>query len=145
MKSARVFTVSCIAFLLLLGTVLAQDTSPARKSGRNPAIGTWEGKASNSQGGEMPVTITLKREADKIVGDIVTAEGKYTVTGGSFSEGKLAFDFENPEGAGKVTATVKQNVMTGEWTFGGEKGTFECTRVTAGKPAPGKAQITPKP
>jgi hypothetical protein len=131
--------------LLLLGTAMAQGTSPARKSGRNPAIGTWEGTAKDSQGGEMPVTITLKREGEKIVGDIATPEGKFTVTGGSFAEGKLALDFENPEGTGKVTGSIKQNVMTGEWTFGTDKGSFECNRAEAGKSAPSKTPTTPKP
>jgi hypothetical protein len=145
MKSARTFTVSCVSLLLLLGTALAQGASPARKSGRNPAIGAWEGTAKNSEGEELQVTIKLKAEGDKIVGVVETPEGNYTVTGGSFAEGKLALDIENPQGTGKVTAAIKQNAMTGEWTFGADKGTFECARAAAGKTAPAKAPPAPKP
>jgi hypothetical protein len=143
MKNVRSGTILCVSLLLFAATALSQGTSQ-RGSSRNPASGTWEGTARNTEGGELPVTMKLKSDGDKIIGDIETPEGNYTVSGGSYAEGKLTLDIENPQGTGKVTASIKQNAMKGEWTFGADKGTFECKRAAAAKPAP-KEPANPKP
>jgi hypothetical protein len=132
------------AAALLLEACFAQSTTPTRKSSGNPAAGTWEGKAKGTQQ-EIPLTMELKADGAKMLGEIRTPQGAYSVTGGSYAKGKLSLDFKNNEAAGKLSATIKQNKMSGEWTFGTDSGTFECARsAAAAKPAPPAPQPAKK-
>jgi len=122
------------ALLFLFVSAFGQKapTKPGAKTGASEIAGRWDGGVS-AGGAAMRITLELKTEGSKVVGQISSPHGNWAVTDVKFAEGKWAIAWRTPEGAtGKMTGTVTGEKMTGDWDFSPAfVGTFELTRATS--------------
>jgi hypothetical protein len=81
--------------------------------------------------GDIPVTLELQNQANKISGKLESPHGVGTIKEGSYDAGRLSikFDFGGEEGV--ITGLLKGDEITGEWGVGGGGGTVELKRVAA--------------
>lgn len=102
------------------------------KSSTSEIVGKWEGGVS-AGGAAMNITLELKNEGNKIVGQINNPHGSWTVTDVKFANGKWTIAWRTPEdGTGKMIGTIKDNKLAGDWDFSPAfVGTFELTKATS--------------
>src|SRR6185503_21194100 len=64
----------------------------------DPITGEWEA-AAEAQGTQIPFTLKLKLEGDKVTGTSDSAQGSAPLSKGTFVAGKISFSLETPNGA----------------------------------------------
>jgi hypothetical protein len=103
----------------------AMAAAPASSAGGStatagdPISGDWDGSA-DAQGTEIPFTLKLKLEGDKLTGSSDSAQGSATITKGTFAGGKLTFSMDTPNGAIGFTGTLSGGKITGDFDFAGQ-------------------------
>jgi hypothetical protein len=99
--------------------------------------GKYTGLAKSAAIGEFPITVVIKNENGKLTGSIDTPQGALSITGGTFSEGKLNLKFDAGGNEGTVTGQLKDDKITGEFSVAGQTGTVELKKDGAmdAKPA----------
>ena len=102
----------------------------AAKSGANEVAGKWEGGVTVGDR-SMRMTLVLRSEGNKIVGQISNAHGDWAVTDVKFASGKWAIAWRTPEGGtGKMIGVLKDNKLAGDWDNSPAfVGTFELTKA----------------
>lgn len=130
------FTRTLTLFLslsLLLVCAIGQKTLAGQtaKPGANELVGKWEGGVTVGDRG-MRMTLVLRNEGNKLVGQISNAHGDWTVTDVKFANGKWTIAWRTPEGGtGKMIGTLKDNKLAGDWDNSPAfVGTFELTKAT---------------
>ena len=127
MKSSTVtrLSVALVVIGLCAGIVFAQ---PAAAPQADTLSGRYEGTAK-SDGGQMPVTLELKKDGNKIVGRATSGEMVAEITEGTFADGLLKLKLGDH---GSLTAKVEGDKITGDWISPARKGTVELKKVPAG-------------
>ena len=97
-------------------------------------VGTWQGRFTMPQGG-INIEMTLRTEAGKIVGEMKTPHGPWTVTEAKYSEGKWEILVRTPDNdTGQLKGVLSGDKLEGEYMFppnvGGE---FKMTRAKGAK------------
>jgi major membrane immunogen (membrane-anchored lipoprotein) len=109
-------------------TKSAGDAAPSTPAGSAPAgassagdplSGEWEGSA-DAGGQQIPFTLKLKLEGEKVTGTSETAQGAIPLTDGKFSAGKLSFAIDTGQGLIKLNGMVKEGKIDGEFDFAGQ-------------------------
>lgn len=85
----------------------------------DPISGEWDANA-DAQGQQIPFTLTLKLEGDKVTGESTGQGGTTPLTNGSWKDGKLSFTIDTPNGAIVLTAMIKDGKLVGEYDFAGQ-------------------------
>ncbi|HKV38187.1 MAG TPA: hypothetical protein VJX67_03160 [Blastocatellia bacterium] len=103
-------------------------TQPAAGSAMDPLSGDWDGSA-DAQGNQVPFTLTLKLDGDKVSGQSVSALGTATITKGAWADNKLNIALDTPAGELTLTATLKDGKLVGDFDFAGQaQGKWEATK-----------------
>jgi hypothetical protein len=103
----------------------AMAAAPASSAGGgaaasgDPVSGEWDATA-DAQGTEIPFTLKLKLEGDKVTGSSDSAQGSATISKGTFAGGKLSFSMDTPNGAIGFTGMLAGGKITGDFDFAGQ-------------------------
>jgi hypothetical protein len=108
-------------FLLATSAAVAQDTLSGKYEGVVKAAGVAEEKLS----------LELKNDGGKISGRLTNGSTAVDVTEGTFANSKLALKLGAAAKDGTISATVAGDTITGDWTAGATKRSFELKRVPA--------------
>ena len=119
-----------LSLSLLSVCVLGQKALASQKASTNEIVGKWEGGVTVGER-SMQITLELKNEGNKVVGQLHTAHGAWTVTDVKFASGKWTIGWRTPEDTtGKLIGTLKDNKLAGDWDFSPAfVGTFELTKA----------------
>jgi hypothetical protein len=85
----------------------------------DPLSGEWDGSAE-AQGTNIPFTLKLKLDGEKVSGSSESAQGSVPISKGTFVANKLTFSLETPNGAIVLTGMVKEGKIAGEFDFAGQ-------------------------
>ncbi len=102
------------------------------KSSTSEIVGKWEGGVS-AGGAAMNITLELKNEGNKIVGQINNPHGSWDGDRCEVCQRKWTIAWRTSEdGTGKMIGTLKDNKLAGDWDFSPAfVGTFELTKATS--------------
>jgi tricorn protease len=104
--------------------------------------GTWEGSAAGVEGqaGGLPFSMKVTLGADGAVTARITSMMFSGNATGTFDKATGALSLTMPVGNAQatLTGTVKDGAVSGEWTAGNTKGTWNAKRTVAGADEPEK-------
>ena len=103
----------------VVATAPAAAAASAPAAAGDPITGDWEASAE-AQGTQIPFTLKLKLEGDKVTGTSDSAQGSAALSKGTFVAGKLSFSLETPNGAIGFTGMVKDAKIVGDFDFAGQ-------------------------
>jgi hypothetical protein len=93
-------------------------------------VGGFEGSAISGQAGKLDISLNLLCTDGHYAGTLNTPLGLYTMTAGSFEEGRLRLQFGQSGVAGvMVEAKALGNELEGTFTSGDDKGPFQLRRT----------------
>src|SRR5215471_9377412 len=93
----------------------------AKPAPGDPVSGEWDATA-DAQGTEVPFTLKLALAGGKVTGESSSAMGTAPLSEGTFTNDKLSFTLEIPQGKLTFTATVKDGKITGDFDMAGMGG-----------------------
>jgi hypothetical protein len=122
-------------FLLASSAALAQDT----------LSGKYEGVVKSAGAADEKVWLELKNEGGKISGRLTKAQTAIDITEGTLAEAKLTLKLGAAAKDGTISGVVDGEKITGDWTAGAAKRSFEIKKVpaTAAAPPKGPAESAP--
>ena len=116
--------VSITVCLVALGlTGFAQSKEKSLKPG--PLTGTWECISHGSSRGDMAFTLDLQQEKDTVAGSVTSPIGSSDLSSASFKNKTLEIQIESDKGDYVLTGKLKDGKLSGDWTHGDEKGSWE--------------------
>jgi hypothetical protein len=108
-----------MAVLLVATLALSAD-----KEG--PMTGTWNCQAKGGPEGDMPFTLYLQQDGEKVDGSVSSPIGGTQITSGSFKNNTLEIHIDSPEGNYVLTAKFDKGELSGTWSKDEDsKGTWE--------------------
>jgi len=100
----------------------------AKPAAKDPLTGEWDGTA-DVQGMTIPFTLKLAVDGEKVTGESSSAQGTATISKGSWSQEKLAFTLETPNGNIAFTGALKGGKLEGDFDFAGQmQGKWSATK-----------------
>jgi hypothetical protein len=81
--------------------------------------GDWEAVA-NANGQNVPFTLTLKLDGDKITGGSTSELGNSEITEGTYKDGKLVFKLNGSSGVIAMVAVLQDGKLNGDFDFAGQ-------------------------
>ena len=123
MTFPRISLLLAITSLLLViaSSVAAQ---PQQQPTLDQFVGNYKGTAKMASG-EAEVTLEIKNVDGKVSGHAISANNDYQIASGEIAGGKLVLKFSD---AASLTLTRKDDVLTGDWIRGAQKGTVELKK-----------------
>lgn len=103
-------TTSRILFFFLLLTFLA--LSACGRKAADP-VGVWRGTIKNNSGETVAFTLEVKRDGEKIIGELVNGDERTVSTSGSFEADKLKLNYDFYDA--KLTATIDGDHLQGSF------------------------------
>ncbi|MBS1789359.1 MAG: TlpA family protein disulfide reductase [Acidobacteria bacterium] len=127
---------SRIAPFLLISLLLVV-TSCGRKAA--DPIGIWRGAIRNDSGETVAFTLAVKRNGDKLVGELVNGDERTTSTSGSFANGTLTlrYDFYDAGLVATIDGDHLQGTFERQWQKQRLKRELHAMRNAAAKPVSG--------
>lgn len=121
----------CLLLLFLTGFASAKDKKP--KPG--PLTGTWQCTGHGAPQGDMPFTLTLEQDKDKVSGSVSSPLGSTEIASGSFKKKSVQIRIESPQANYLLTGKLRKNELSGEWSTDTQlKGTWEGKKLTTSTP-----------
>ena len=111
----------CFIALGLAGSVRAKENYLKPE----PLTGTWECTSHGSSRGDMPFTLDLQQEREIVSGSASSPIGSAELSSASFKNNTLQIQIDSDDADYVLTANLKDGKLSGEWTHGDEKGTWE--------------------
>ncbi|MHB8653533.1 MAG: hypothetical protein ACYDA9_06605 [Terriglobia bacterium] len=111
-------------FLIAAGIA---GVAPAREKSLKPGplTGTWECTSHGSSRGDMEFTLDLQQEKETVAGSVTSPIGSADLSSASFKHKILQIQIDSDQGDYLLTAKLKDGRLSGEWSHGDEKGTWE--------------------
>ena len=100
----------------------AQQDKDKDKVAADPVSGDWDGLVETPDQ-NMPFTLKLTLDKDKITGEVGSTQGAGPITAGTWDakESKVVVSFTYVDGAAiTMTGTLKDDQMTGSLSYGGQ-------------------------
>lgn len=128
----RKITQLVLAALLSITAVgqVAKQSPPAEIAGR------YEGFATSSVYGRVPLVVELRYDKQTIVGSMNTPLGDFNIVQASYAEGKLGFKAESYDDEGVITLNFTAGRFVGAYDGFGDKGSIELARTGPPSPVP---------
>jgi len=131
MKAKHRWVLSVVA--LLLATVLVQHAIAAGGAPGKEIVGHWEGTFLMGKS-DIPVKLELRADGNKIVGELQTPHGPWTVTDAKYEDGKWNVEIHGPENAGMMQGVLNGDKFEGNYQFPPNAGgDFKLSRVKKAK------------
>jgi len=132
MKAKHRWALSVVT--LLLAMVFVQHAMAA--GGGAPGkeiVGHWEGTLAMGKS-DIPVKLELRADGNKIVGELQTPHGPWTVTDAKYEDGKWNVEIHGPENAGMMQGVLNGDKFEGNYQFPPNAGgDFKLSRVKKAK------------
>lgn len=127
-------SLAVVTFVLASSAALAQDT----------LSGKYEGVLKAAGAADEKVWLELKNDGGKISGRLTKGQSAVDVTEGTLAETKLTLKLGAAAKDGTISGVVAGETITGDWTAGTAKRSFELKKVaaTAAAPAAGAANLS---
>jgi hypothetical protein len=94
----------------------------------DPISGEWDA-AADANGTQLPFTLKLKLEGDKVTGSSDSAQGSAALSKGSWVGNKLSFNLDTGNGVIGMTAVIKDGKLVGDFDFAGQMtGKWEASK-----------------
>jgi len=116
-----------LMLFLLAGVAIASD-----KEG--PLTGTWDCQSKGGPQGDMPFTLNLEQSGENVGGSVSSPIGGTQISSGSFKSNTLEIHIDSPDGSYILVAKYDKDTLSGTWSIGNDKGTWEGKK----QPAAGK-------
>lgn len=126
-------SLAVVTFLLASSAAMAQDSLSGKYEGVVKAAGVADEK----------VWLELKNDAGKISGRLTKGQTAMDITEGTLAESKLTLKLGAAAKDGTISGVVDGEKITGDWTAGAAKRSFELKKVPATAAAPGPAESAP--
>ena len=121
-------------FVIVASMAIVASAQPATaQNAADTLSGRYEG-VTKTEGAEVPLTLELKKEGDKITGRAVGRETVAEISEGTFVGGTLTLKFADRKGS--LTAKVDGDKIVGDWVNDARKGTVELKKVVPAAVAP---------
>jgi len=117
-------TVSLLSVIALAS--LAQAQTPPTS---DPLSGKFEGMVNGARGVDTRLTLEIINNRGKVSGRFVTPQGASEISKGKFERGKLTLKLGTGKTAGRITAQLHDDKLTGEWIEGKQKRSIELSKV----------------
>lgn len=114
-------SLAVVTFLLASSAALAQDT----------LSGKYEGVVKTAGAADEKVSLELKNDGGKISGRLTKGQSAIDVTEGTLAETKLTLKLGAAAKDGTINGVVTGDTLTGDWTAGAAKRSFELKKVMA--------------
>lgn len=111
----------------------APRTQPAAAG--SPIDGRWEGTVDTPDGPSQAIA-ELKLDGGVIKGTMTAGQYSLVITGGTLNGEAVSLAFDVSDMPGTMTATLKDGVLEGSWSVGGDGGGFTLKKTVAAAPAP---------
>jgi hypothetical protein len=119
---------ACILVFGIASTLCARDRNP--KPG--PLTGTWECTSHGGSNGDMQFTLTLEQDKDTVTGSVTSPIGSSELTDATYNRKTLEIHIASDQDEYILTGRLKGGKLSGEWSHGAEKGSWEGTKQKAG-------------
>lgn len=129
---------SRIAFFVLASLILV-STACTRKT--TDPVGVWRGIIKNNSGETVAFTLEVKRDGDKLVGELVNGDERTASTSGSFENGTLTlrYDFYDAGLVATIDGDHLQGSFERQWQKQRLKRELHAMRNATAKPASEKS------
>lgn len=124
-------SLALVTFLLASSAALAQDT----------LSGKYEGVVKTAGAADEKVSLELKNDGGKISGRLTKGQSAIDVTDGTLAETKLTLKLGAAAKDGTISGVVAGDTITGDWTAGAAKRSFELKKVAAAAAAPAAGAV----
>ncbi len=121
----RLVTFAICIFVLGLATSAFAREKQAKPG---PLTGTWECTAHGGSQGDLPFTLTLEQAKDTVTGNVTSRIGSAELTTATYKNKVLEIQIEGGQSEYLLTGNLKGGKLSGEWSHGDEKGTWEGTK-----------------
>jgi hypothetical protein len=111
--------------LFVLTFVLASSAA----LGQDALTGKYEGTLKTAGAADEQVKLELKNDAGKVTGRLLKGQTTIDISEGTLAESKLSLKLGAAAKEGTINALVEGAKISGDWTAGATKRTFELTKV----------------
>jgi hypothetical protein len=130
-----VILLSLYAGLWAAASIVRAQVKSGQSSASGGVAGHYEGAIKTHARGDVPVSLDLRYDDEKLSGTLHTPFGDVVVTGGSYAAGRLTIKMEvNGDEAG-FAGQLADGKLTGDFNGFGETGTVEMERTGDAPPA----------
>jgi hypothetical protein len=95
------------------------------KDQEGPLTGTWDCQSKGGPDGDMGFTLYLEQNGENVDGSVSSPIGSAQLSEGKFKGSVLEFQIEAPDGNYVLNAKLVNDTLSGTWTFGENKGTWD--------------------
>ncbi len=110
---------------------IANAQSTEKPTPTDPLSGKYEGMVKDSPGVDTRLTLEISNDKGKLTGRLVTPQGPTPILEGTFTDGKVVLKLGHAGAASTLTATLRGDKLTGDWTEGQQKRAIEFKKVPA--------------
>ena len=114
-------SLAVVTLLVASSAALAQDT----------LSGKYEGVIKTAGAADEKVSLELKNDGGKISGRLTKGQSAVDITEGTLAESKLTLKLGAAAKDGTISGVVAGDTITGDWTAGAAKRSFELKKVPA--------------
>jgi hypothetical protein len=115
-----------LALSVMASMAIANDTA-------GPLTGTWECQSKGGPQGDMPFTLDLQQSGENVDGSVSSPLGGTQISSGSFKDNTLEIHIDSPDGTYVLRAKYDKDTLSGTWSIGSDKGTWEGKRQAPAK------------
>jgi hypothetical protein len=116
-------------FVSITLSVLASMAIANDKEG--PVTGTWDCQSKGGPQGDMPFTLSLEQSGENVDGSVSSPIGGTQISSGSFKSNTLEIHIDSPDGSYVLVAKYDKDTLSGTWSIGNDKGTWEGKKQAA--------------
>ena len=120
-NTIKKLSLAMATFLMATSAAVAQDA----------LSGKYEGVVKTAGAADEKVSLELKNDGGKISGRLTRGEAAIDVTEGTLAESKLTLKLGAAAKDGTISGVVAGDTITGDWTAGATKRSFELKKVPA--------------
>ena len=121
MKPKIVTLAVCLTLLSVVASVQAKE----KKTKPGKLTGTWDCMSHGGSRGDLPFTLYLEQTGEAVTGSVDSPLGGAEITSAVFKKKNLEIHIDTSQGNYLLTAKLKKQALTGEWSHDQEKGTWE--------------------
>jgi len=122
----------CLILYVFVGLTLSLLASMTLGNDKeSPITGTWDCQSKGGPQGDMPFTLSLEQSGENVDGSVSSPIGGTQISSGSFKGNTLEIHIDSPDGSYVLIAKYDKDTLSGTWSIGNDKGTWEGKKQAA--------------
>ncbi len=122
-----------LAFCLLAFSLASAGFAKDKSGKPGPLTGTWNCTSHGSSRGDMEFTLTLEQVKESVTGNVTSPIGSAELTTATYKDKTLEIHIESDQSEYVLTGKLNGGKLSGEWTHGDEKGTWDGKKEAPAK------------